>query len=128
MEGEELKLRIDVSVERDADAAELYEATLQLRSELLELDVEDVERAVDGSPPPGARAVEAALMGTLVVTVAHDVISAVLQTVAGWLHRRPDRSVKLAIGGDSIEVTDPSAEDQQRLIEAFLSRHGSVAG
>lgn len=128
MPDKSLQLRIDVGLERDADAAELDAATLLLRGELLQLDVEDVERPVEGASPPGARAAEAALVGTLVVTVASELVRAVVQAVAGWLHRRPDRHVKLEIGDDSIEVSDPSAEDQRRLIEAFLSRHASPSG
>jgi Effector Associated Constant Component 1 len=127
MNGEVLQVRIDVGVEPDADAADLDEATLQLRRKLLELDVEDVERPAEGSPPPGTRAVEAVLLGTLVVTATQELVGAVFRTVAGWLGRRPNRSVKLEIAGDSIEVTDPSAEDQQRLIEAFLARHAPAS-
>jgi hypothetical protein len=50
-------------------------------------------------------------------------VGAVVRAVSGWLGRRPNRSVTLEIDGDSIHVTDPSAEDQQRLIDAFLVRH-----
>lgn len=122
-DGVKSRIDVDVGVEHDADAAELDEATLALRRELLELDVEDVERPADGPPPPGTSAVGAALVGTLVVTAAGELVSVVFRTVAGWIGRRPNRSVKLEIDRDSIEVTDPSAEDEQRLIEAFLARH-----
>jgi len=125
MSSEAVTLRLEVGVEPDADAAELDEATLKLRRELLQLDVADVECPADGHPPPpGTRAVEAALLGTLVVTAANDLVGAVVRAVASWIGRRQNRSVKLEIDGDSIEVTDPSAEDQQRMIEAFLARHG----
>ena len=127
MDGERLKLQIDVGVEPDADATELDEATLQLRRELLELDVETVERPTGRTPPPGTRAVEAAVLGTLVVTATRGLVGALVQAVVGWLGRRPNRSVKLAIGEDSIEVTDPSLEDQRRLIEAFLARHAHAS-
>ncbi len=46
MESNRLKLRIDVGVDPDADAEELDEATIQLRRELLELDIDDVKRPV----------------------------------------------------------------------------------
>jgi hypothetical protein len=122
-----LKLRIDVGLEPDADAGELDAATLQLRRELLELDVEDVERPSAGPAPEGARAVEAALLGTLVVKTTSDVLGAVVHAIAGFLTRSPNRSVTLEMHGDSIVVSNPSAEDQRRLIEAFLARHGRVA-
>jgi hypothetical protein len=127
MKDEGLLVRIEIGAEPDADTADLEKATLQLRRELLELDVQDVERPAEGSPPPGARAVEVALLGTLVVTATHELVGAVVRVVAGWLGRRPDRSVKLEIAGDSIEVTNPSAEDQRRMIEAFLARHAPAS-
>jgi hypothetical protein len=122
-----LELRVDVGLEPDADAGELDAATLQLRRELLELDVEDVERPSAGPAPEGARAVEAALLGTLVVRTTSEVVGAIVQAVAGFLARRPNRSVRLEMDGDSIELTDPSAEDQRRLLGAFLAKHGAAA-
>ncbi len=127
MDGEAVELRIDVRIEPDADAAELDEATLQLRRELLELDVQDIERPSAGPPPAGTRAVEEALLGTLVVTATRELVDTLVHVVAGWLRRSSNRSVKLEIDGDSIEVTDPSAEDQRRLIEAFLARHAAAS-
>jgi len=58
-----------------------------------------------------------------VVTATQELVGAVVRVVMGWLGRRPGRAVKLEIAGDSIEVTDPSSEDQRRLIEAFLAHH-----
>jgi hypothetical protein len=123
MEGQTVELRIELGLESDADAEELDEAAGHLRRQLLELDVADVERPAAGSPPPGARAVESMLLGTLVVTATQELVGAVVRAVAGWLARRPHSSVKLEIGGDAIEVSDPSADEQQRLIAAFLARH-----
>lgn len=57
-----VKLRVDIGVDADADARELDGETLELRRELLELDVDAVERPTTGPPPPGTRAVEAALL------------------------------------------------------------------
>ena len=122
-----LQMQVDIGIESDADAAELDEATVQLRQNLLQLEVEDVERPPGEPPPPGARAVDAAVLGTLIVSAGPAVIGTVVQTLAGWLSRRPSRSLKLEIGGDSIELTDVSADDQQRLIEAFVARHATQA-
>jgi hypothetical protein len=127
MEGAALQLRIDVGVEPDADAAELEEATLQLRDELLDLDVDNVEHPAHGAAPPGTRAVEAAILGTLVVTATREVAGSVVRAVSDWLGRRPNRSVKLQVENDIVEVTNASSEDQRRLIEAFLQRHSPAA-
>jgi hypothetical protein len=120
-----LQMQVDIGIESDADAAELDEATVQLRQDLLQLDVEDVERPPGEPPPPGARAVDATILGTLIVSAGPAVIGTVVQTLAGWLSRRPSRSLKIEIAGDSIELTDVSAEEQQRLIEAFVARHAT---
>jgi hypothetical protein len=125
-----LELRLDVGVEPESDATELDEATVELRRELLELDVDEVERPATGPPPPGARAAEASVLGALIVTATPEVVVAVVRTVAGWISRRLARgvkSVRVEIAGDSIEVTDPSDEDQRRLIEAFLARHATTS-
>jgi hypothetical protein len=68
------------------------------------------------------------MLGTIVVTVTREAVEAVVKATASWLGRRTNssESLKLEIDGDSIEITNPSAEDQRRLIEAFLARH--VAG
>jgi hypothetical protein len=55
------------------------------------------------------------------------VIGAVAATVAGWIGRGGSRSVKLEIGGDSIEASGVSGENQARLIEAFLASHAVPA-
>jgi hypothetical protein len=127
MEGQTVELRLELGLESDADAVELDEAAGHLRRELLELDVADVERPAGGSPPPGARAVESMLLGTLVVTATQELVGAVVRAVAGWLARRPHSSVKVEIGGDTIEVSDPSSDEQQQLIAAFLARHAPGA-
>ena len=128
MEGDRLKLRIDVGVEPDADAAELDEATLQLRRELLELDVEAVDRPVAGPPPSGTRAVEAALLGTLLVTAGQQVIGVLGRVLGDWLSRGAKRTVKLQLDDDVIELTNVSDEDQQRVLNAFLARHSEGSG
>ncbi len=48
-------LRLDIMLEPDADDAELELAAAQLRQELLELDVDAVERPPGEPAPPGAR-------------------------------------------------------------------------
>ena len=118
-----LELRVDLRLEPDADAVELEDAALSLRDELLEFDVDAVERPPSGPPPEGAKAVEATILGTLLVEAGKDVIAAVIGAIQGWVGRGKGRGVKLQLGQDTIEITDPTADDQRRLIEAFLARH-----
>jgi hypothetical protein len=125
MSGLGVELRLDVGVEPDADAAELDQAASQLRQELLGLDVDAVERLRGEAPPPGTRAAEATLLGALVVDLGHEALAAVVRTIQSWIARRLDRSVKVTLGEDSIELTNVSDEDQRRLIDSFVDRHAS---
>jgi hypothetical protein len=118
-------LQVNLGLDADAEADELYDATTQLQQELLQLDVDSVDRPLGPPPPPGTRAVEVLELASLLVTLGGDVIGAVAQCIAGWVSRGSSRSVKLEIGGDSIEVTGLSNQKQDRLIESFLARHAA---
>jgi hypothetical protein len=118
-------LRVAIGLDADADAAELYDEAQGLQQELLDLDVERVEREREGPPPAGARAVDAALVGSLVVTATRQAVQVVAHAVVQWVTRRPQRKVKLKIGEDEIELTAVSTEDQRRLLETFLARHAA---
>lgn len=120
-----LQLRVDVALDDEADASELDDAARGLREELLDLDVEDVRPLTDGPPPEGARAIEVAIFGSLIVHAAQEVISAIVRRTESWAGRRSSRTVKLTLGDDTLELSGASGEDQQRLIEAFLARHSA---
>jgi Effector Associated Constant Component 1 len=118
-----IAVRLEVALEPDAEATELQDAASQLRRELLELDVEKVEAAAGGPAPPGTRAVEVAEIGTLLVAAGKVAIGPIVQVIQGWIARRASRSVKLTIDGDSIELSNASAEEQRQLLQAFVARH-----
>ena len=117
------QLRIELGAADEAGAEELDDATRRLRDELLELDVEDVERPAGGRAPPGTRGPELASFGTLLVTLGPEALPLVVSAVGHWLSRQGRRSVTLELGDDRIEVGGASAEDQRRLIDAFVARH-----
>jgi len=117
---------IRVAAGSDADPEEVAEATLQLRRELLELDVESVEIPPAGEPPPGSRAVELAALGTLVVTVTQSqLLASVVAAVRSWLAGAQKRSIKLELGGDVLELSGVSSAEQRRLTDEWLRRHES---
>jgi hypothetical protein len=118
-------LRLDIGLQPDAEAAELEDAALQLRLELLELDVEAVERPAGAAPPPGARGPEVALLGALLVNAGQGAIRAVVRTIQGWVERTSSRSVKVTLDGDTIELTNASDDAQRQLVESFLARHAT---
>ncbi len=124
MEERSTALGIQVAFGPDDDAEQVAEATLGLRRELLELDVDAVEPPRTGEAPPGSRAAEVAALGALVVTVAQSgMLTPVVAAVQSWLARSPPRSVKLELDGDVLEVSGVSSRDQQRLVDEWLRRH-----
>jgi hypothetical protein len=126
MEDKPATLGIQVAVGPDADPEEVAEATLQLRRELLDLDVEAVELPRAGEAPPGTRAVELAALGALLVTISQsELFTPVVAAVRSWLAGSPQRSIKLELGGDVLELTAVSSREQRRLTDEWLRRHES---
>jgi hypothetical protein len=125
MEEQPATLGIQVAVGPDADPEEVAEATLQLRRELLDLDVEAVELPRVGEPPPGTRAVELAALGALVVTVGQSpLLGPVVAAVRSWLAGgQQQRSIKMELDGDTLELSGLSSKEQQRLVDEWLGRH-----
>jgi hypothetical protein len=123
---ESAQLELSVDAGPATEAAELERLVLDLRSELLELDSEQVELAAAGAPPEGARAAEAIVVGALLVRLARtsDSLSAVVRTVRGWLGPREDRRVRIELDGDVIELSGASDEERDRLVDAWIARHG----
>jgi hypothetical protein len=124
-------LHLQIS-EVGADAERLTALSGYLRAELLELDVENVTSIEVGEVPPGARAAGLTVVGGLLVTIgqAADSLHAVLAVIGEWLRRgeQTSRKVRLELDGDVLELSAASAEEQERLIGLFASRHSAGSG
>jgi hypothetical protein len=119
-------LGIQLVVGLDDDAEEVAEATLQLRRELLDLEVEAVELPRASEAPPGTKAVELAALGALVVTVANShLLGAVVTAVRSWLAGQQQRSIELQLDGDVLKLTGLSSKEQRRLTDEWLHRQTS---
>ena len=126
MEDQLTRLGIQVTGGPDAEAEEVADANMQLRRELLDLDVSAVEVPQAGEPPPGTRAVELAALGALAVSIAKpELLTAVVAVVRSWLSRSQHRSIKLVLGGDVLELTGVPSDEQRRLTDEWLRRHDS---
>jgi hypothetical protein len=116
--------------EDGADAERIDALTGHLRRELLQLDVEDVTAVPGGPAPDGARVVEVAAIGALLVSLggAAGGLKEVVTVVRGWLSRgdKVRRTVKIEIGGDTLELSEASLADQDRLIEIFVRQHAGT--
>ncbi|WP_213011656.1 hypothetical protein [Paractinoplanes toevensis] len=102
----------------DADAvAELGQG---LRSELLDLDVEDVRAADAGAAPDGAKSAEAIAWGAMVVALAPQVAQGVMAVVGSWLSRQPS-DVEVEIDGQRFKGR-LTKDQQAQLFGAYLRR------
>jgi hypothetical protein len=113
------------------DSEELERTTYSLRDDLSELDaIEKVDLVTKEGvvAPEGSKAgAEVAALGSLLVTLGASAGSAIIPNVANtlqsWLSRHERRKISLEIGGDKLEVTGISDKEQQRLIDAWITRH-----
>ncbi|MEU1038314.1 hypothetical protein [Streptomyces sp. NPDC005907] len=111
----------------DTDEDELRWLSSQLRRSLLELDVVDVRLARSASGvPSGSKSSELIAAGTVVVTAAPFILRQVLQLADTWLKNRPVRSIKVELDGHTIELSDASVVERERLIDAFLTHRESA--
>jgi hypothetical protein len=124
---EALAVRVEIASHGDVDDARLEELTASLRRELSELDVDAVERVEEGAAPEGAKVGDVLALGALVVKVARSAASmaGVVRALQDWA-ARGGRTVKLDVGGDTIEVTGASRGQQDRLIEAWIERQAQA--
>lgn len=114
--------------EHGADAQRLDQVTGYLRQELLALDVDSVSALRTGPAPPGSRALDPATVGGLLVTLSQSTtaVQTIVTAVRGWLGRggpAVQRSVRVEIDGDVLELADASGEEQDRLVALFVNRH-----
>ena len=118
-------VQIALTVEAGADAREREELTLRLRRELRQLSGASVERPVGGEAPPGTRAVELAQVGQLLVTLggAATAVGALVAAVRSWLAAQGSGTVKMTIGGDTIEITGQLSAEQRWLMDTWIEKH-----
>jgi 2-keto-3-deoxy-L-rhamnonate aldolase RhmA len=117
---------VHVDARGDVDEEELEELTSQLRRELEQLDVDEVERPVVGEAPEGTRALDVLALGTLVVKLVQSAqpLREVVQTVRRWLGNQPNNSsVRIEMDGDSLQLSSVSSAEKDKLINAWIERH-----
>jgi hypothetical protein len=115
--------------EPGSDDERLEELAIGLASELRELDdVDSVGPATTGDVPEGTRSALAAMAGALVLSVRPSPrqLLSVLGLVRDWLRRSPvQRTVKVTIDGDTLELTGASDELQRRVVDDWVARHAA---
>jgi hypothetical protein len=118
------ELTLQVQPFPDGDADELMAITGRLRSELLQLDVAAVDPVGEAAAPERAKGL-ADLAGWLVVQLGTvSGLRVVVEAVGGWA-ARTHREVEINYGGDVLRVTGVSSAQQERIVDAWLVRHGA---
>ena len=113
----------------DPDVERLDELSSVLRRELLDLGVDDVERASAGEAPAGTRGIDVGEIGVLLVAFQESLVAVtgIVGAIRGWMSAtRGANSVELTIGDQTLKIDSASREQQDRLIDEFVAAlHGS---
>lgn len=123
-----LNVSVVVVADTESDDEEADRLARRLRSELAELDTESVTMATGGEAPPGAKGVDAATVGAIVVALSASggVFPTMIETIRDWLGRQSGRHrVAVTIDGDTIELQSATAAQQRALVDAYVQRHTS---
>lgn len=106
---------------RGIDAAETDEITGLLHSEVLELDVESVERGTTDDQPDSSKG-GFGQTGELVVALAGSgILPMLVQTVHDWVSRhRGSAEVTIKCRGRRLEIDGLDSEQQRAAVDAFL--------
>jgi hypothetical protein len=123
-----IEIQVAVAIHPEASAEELGGVTDALQGELIQLNVEALERPYWMVPPPNTRAADMPALGVMVVEVTPPVVEAVLTTIADWLGQEDRAIVRAVIGGDAIDLTQDSVGSERQLLEQFIARHAPFEG
>jgi len=122
--GKPIKIQLDLVLPPDSTKQEAADMLRQLEREILEEDVQKVDRPPKGRAPRGAKAVEPFSLGTLLITLAasHGVLAGVVNVIKSWMERNRTRSVTLTFGKNKLDLKNLSPAEQQRLANEWLAR------
>jgi len=118
---EKLEVRVKITGEVCEDPELLETYSRRLREELLELDIESVEYASQVEAPEGSKGVGSAV-GDMIFSLGplDYALSSVVGAVQSFVSRGQQCSITLDIAGNSINITDTTPEQQQKLIDAWI--------
>ncbi|MFD1370562.1 hypothetical protein [Actinoplanes sichuanensis] len=110
--------------ETDADAERLQYLSDGVRTELLDLGVDDVRPLRAGEAPAGSRGVDLAGVGAFLVTLgtSADAINQAVIAMRNWVGsgRRTPRSVEITVGDKVLRLSDATLAQQDQLVDEFV--------
>ena len=124
----EITLHLTLSKDEYDTNIEIAKLSQQLRSELLKLNIENVDYHRKENLVNGTKAGDIISWETLIITLAASgsVISTLINFILGWVKRNEGRGVTLELNGNKLEVTGLSANEQKELVEIWLKRNSGV--
>ena len=113
----------------DTDPEDAERLGRQLRDELRDLDVDDVEPVEGGPPPDGAKSGGVDLADRVAghPRPAAGCSAPVIGTITAWLTRGAgDHKVTVTIDGDTLELGRATDAERAEIVDAFVRRHRPV--
>lgn len=120
------RLTLQVLPTADSDAEELADLAGDLHAELLDVDAASVAPLPAKAAPEGAKGFGDLAGWLLVQFGTPDGLRAAVAVISRFTSRT-GRTVRVRIGGDSLEVTGASSRQQAEIIDAWLTRHAPGA-
>jgi hypothetical protein len=114
---------VGIVADSDCDEEELAGLAGRLRSEMLGLDVLGIEPVIQPATPDGAKGA-GEVLGWLLVHLGGESLRTVVAAVADWALRN-DRSVEVDQDGDVLKLGRATREQQEKIVDAWLTRHSS---
>lgn len=123
-----MEIRVVLEPDPDTDPDDAERLGRQLRDELRDLDVDDVEPVAGGTPPDGAKSGALTSLTEWLVTLAGGgVLAPVIGTITAWLTRGAgDHKVTVTIDGDTLELGRATDTERAEIVDAFVRRHRPV--
>jgi hypothetical protein len=127
MSDESVILDVTIQIEAAGEEEYLAEVTQELKRDILALDVEKVQLKRSESVIKGSKG-DAVTWGQLLIAFAASgsVFTTLITLFQAWVTRNERRALILEVEGDKLEITGISADEQQRLIDEWLSRHPTI--
>jgi hypothetical protein len=117
MTGQPKRIVVGLSA-KGADAQELDQLTTNLGNELRQIEVHSVERISEGEAPPGSKG-DPFTIGWLAVTLTPIVANKVFDILIDWTKRAHDRTVKVTLGQNTIELSGATPKEREMLLDKW---------
>jgi Effector Associated Constant Component 1 len=104
-----------------SDRRERIRLADELRDELLRINVGDVQHP-RAKVAPGTKGTAIEWAELIVSGIGS--LPPIIEVIRSWLRRNQGSTVTLRIDGDELTMSDASSDERDKVLTAFLRRHG----